>query len=265
MTSDPSRIRHDTALAATLLGLGLLLLIIGQSLLGQWQVNAAHGQRSTFEHLLALMSSAFGIAIVSWWILSLGLAAWAALLHGAGKSDGANALAKFSPGFMLRLAFALLSLNFLGVNAAQAATTPEPAWHPTGATVPGLAALHPSAGTQAAHRIPVGGAPSQASDEGHDANKLGPGWQPRPPVVSPSLLARPGARGLAPAHPVEDSVVVKAGDSLWSIAADSLGPFATDVDIALHWPNWYAANRAVIGDNPAALLPGQILQPPTPG
>jgi hypothetical protein len=239
-----------------------LLLIVGQSLLGQWQMDAAHGQRSTFEHLLALMSSAFGIAIVTWWILSLGLAAWAAALHRAGKSGGANTLAKFSPGFMLRLAFALLSLNFLGIGAAQAAAMPEPAWHSTGATAP--AAWHPSAHMQD-HRLPAGGPPSHASEEGHDANQPGPGWQPRPPIIDPGLLARPSPRDLAAAHPIEGSVVVKAGDSLWSIAAESLGPLATDMDVALHWPNWYAANRAVIGEDPAALLPGQILQPPAPG
>ncbi|MNY82690.1 hypothetical protein D3C86_2249430 [compost metagenome] len=56
--------------------------------------------------------------------------------------------------------------------------------------------------------------------------------------------------------------MVAAGDSLWSIAARQLGPMASDVDIALHWPKWYAANRALIGDNPGVLLPGQILQAP---
>ena len=36
----------------------------------------------------------------------------------------------------------------------------------------------------------------------------------------------------------------------------------SDVDIALEWPRWYAANRALIGGSPDVLLPGQILQAP---
>jgi len=264
MSSDPSRIRHDAALAAVLLGLGLLLLIVGQNLVGQWQVDTAHGQRGTFDHLLALASSASGIAIVSWWVLSLGLAAWAAVLHGAGRSGSANAIAKFSPGFMLRLAFALLSLNFLGIQAAQAAATPGPQWQATASGATGTAAWHTTAGAQG--RLPaVEMAPAATSEESHEASRPGPAWQPHPPIVEPGLLSRPGSRDMTFEHPAKSSVVVKQGDTLWSIAADNLGPFATDVDIALHWPSWYSANRRIIGNDPATLRPGQVLQPPTPG
>jgi nucleoid-associated protein YgaU len=50
---------------------------------------------------------------------------------------------------------------------------------------------------------------------------------------------------------------------LWDIAASAMGPGATDVEVALEWPRWFEANRAVIGQNPDVLLPGQILQPPS--
>ena len=53
-----------------------------------------------------------------------------------------------------------------------------------------------------------------------------------------------------------------AGDTLWDIAARELGPAASDVEVALHWPRWYQANKAEIGENPDVLLPGQILKPP---
>jgi nucleoid-associated protein YgaU len=59
-------------------------------------------------------------------------------------------------------------------------------------------------------------------------------------------------------------VAVLAGDSLWDIVADQLGPGASDVDIALEWPRWYEANKTLLGQNPDVLLPGQILVPPTP-
>ncbi|GAA2840095.1 LysM peptidoglycan-binding domain-containing protein [Kribbella solani] len=57
-------------------------------------------------------------------------------------------------------------------------------------------------------------------------------------------------------------VVVRAGDSLWSLAARELGTGATDATIATRWLDWYAANRQAIGHNPNLLVPGQVLQVP---
>jgi nucleoid-associated protein YgaU len=57
-------------------------------------------------------------------------------------------------------------------------------------------------------------------------------------------------------------VVVRAGDSLWSVAARSLGGHATAAEIAREWPRWYRANRAVVGDNPDLLLVGTVLVRP---
>lgn len=57
-------------------------------------------------------------------------------------------------------------------------------------------------------------------------------------------------------------VVVKPGDTLWSIAATELGPNATPEDIAARWPAWYAANRELIGPDPDLILPGQVLRIP---
>ena len=58
------------------------------------------------------------------------------------------------------------------------------------------------------------------------------------------------------------SYVVRRGDALWDIAARHLGPSATAVDIAREWPRWYEANRAVIGDDPSLIRPGELLVPP---
>jgi nucleoid-associated protein YgaU len=57
-------------------------------------------------------------------------------------------------------------------------------------------------------------------------------------------------------------VVVRRGDTLWSIAARNLGPRPSDSQIAQAWPAWYDANRDVIGDDPGLLLPGQVLRAP---
>jgi nucleoid-associated protein YgaU len=61
---------------------------------------------------------------------------------------------------------------------------------------------------------------------------------------------------------VAGRVVVKAGDSLWSLAAHELGPGASAAAVAARWPEWYAANRQVIGSDPDLILPGQVLRIP---
>jgi nucleoid-associated protein YgaU len=57
-------------------------------------------------------------------------------------------------------------------------------------------------------------------------------------------------------------VVVLRGDTLWSIAAQHLGPAATAAEIDAEWPRWFAANVDVIGDDASRILPGQLLRPP---
>jgi nucleoid-associated protein YgaU len=76
---------------------------------------------------------------------------------------------------------------------------------------------------------------------------------PSPPVSHRPLSAEP--RGRAP-------VVVRAGDTLWAIAARQLGPTATTREVAASWPRWYAANRQLIGADPALIRPGERLTPP---
>jgi nucleoid-associated protein YgaU len=66
------------------------------------------------------------------------------------------------------------------------------------------------------------------------------------------------SRGTAPT----DSVIVRSGDTLWSIAARHLGPDAPVAEIAAQWPRWFDANREVIGNDPDLILPGQQLRPP---
>jgi nucleoid-associated protein YgaU len=66
-------------------------------------------------------------------------------------------------------------------------------------------------------------------------------------------------------RPPADTVVVAPGDSLWSITARQLGPDASPAEVASAWPGVYAANRQVIGSDPARIVPGQRLTIPTPG
>ncbi|VEG29935.1 LysM peptidoglycan-binding domain-containing protein [Actinomyces howellii] len=56
--------------------------------------------------------------------------------------------------------------------------------------------------------------------------------------------------------------VVTAGESLWSITADALGPGAQDAAIAEAWPQVYAANTPVVGSDPDLIHPGTPLTMP---
>lgn len=78
----------------------------------------------------------------------------------------------------------------------------------------------------------------------------------QPEVSMVTAAPRPGTS-------VDDEVAVRAGDTLWDIAARHLGPDASAVDIARAWPQWFEANREVVGDDPDLLRPGQLLRPPT--
>ncbi len=89
----------------------------------------------------------------------------------------------------------------------------------------------------------------------------------RPSAVSKALDGlrlpdRPlGASPLAKV--VTDPVVmVRPGDSLWSIAARHLNPGASNSEISAAAHAWYSANRTRIGSDPNLILPHQQLTPP---
>ena len=61
-----------------------------------------------------------------------------------------------------------------------------------------------------------------------------------------------------------EEIVVRPGDSLWTLTARRLGPGASGAQVAAAWPRLYAANRAAIGADPNLIHPGQRLVPPAP-
>lgn len=89
-----------------------------------------------------------------------------------------------------------------------------------------------------------------------------PSWPVTPDAMTPVPSPRwPSAPAPQPPPPA-DTVTVAPGDSLWLIAARRLGPRAEPQAIAASWPRWYAANRAVIGDDPALIRPRSVLHAP---
>ncbi|RKW71648.1 hypothetical protein DWQ67_02075 [Galactobacter caseinivorans] len=127
---------------------------------------------------------------------------------------------------------------------------------------------------------------SQAQPLGSDS-RVTPQWSitARPPAESAPSDAAPygaapsdsgsgapgySASGTGPALPpiwgggprTSNDVVVRQGDSLWSIAQRRLGPDATAADIDREWRLWYRHNHAVIGPDPDLIHPGQLLRAP---
>lgn len=231
--------RRDTALIVSVPVFGLLLAVVGRLAAGSGAPLVDLTQAATFDRLLAIVGSLLGMAIIAWWFLSIAAAFAAALLQRSGRRVGAGIVAKGSPAFMLRIVFAFLCINVLSASAARG-DTPEPAWH--------FASTNAAAAADPAWKAAPGG--------------VAPKWTPAAPLTEPGLLSRRAARTSTPVPAGEAPEVVVAGDTLWSIAARRSGPFANDVDVALNWPKWYAANKALIGDDPSLLRPGQVLQPP---
>jgi LysM domain-containing protein len=81
------------------------------------------------------------------------------------------------------------------------------------------------------------------------------------PLPDRAVAWRHGARADHPAAPPQ-TVVVRSGDTLWSIAARGLPPDSPAVDITARWHSIYAANRSLIGPDPDVIVPGQQLRLP---
>jgi hypothetical protein len=258
-------------MAVSVLVLGSLLLLTGMGLMERWQQSAARRQGPDIDDLLGAVAVCAGLAIVTWWMMSVLLAATVAVLEKYGRKRAAAKAGRFCPAFMRRLALAAFSVQLLSAPLAQAAIpSAGPAWLPAQEVAvqaqwaptsdSEAAALTGIPDTQAAARQTH---PAEPQSSAVPAPAVRPEWRPSAPVTDPGLLAAQpvrAAQGL-PAPPRE--VTVLAGDTLWDIASRQLGPSATDVDVALQWPRWYEANKAQIGESPHVLLPGQILKSPS--
>ncbi|MET3919672.1 LysM peptidoglycan-binding domain-containing protein [Arthrobacter sp. UYEF20] len=274
----------DAAMAVVILLLGFFLAGTGSSLVQRWRSSSARQQSLAFEDQLGIIANTTGLIVITWWVMSLTAAVAAALLERSGRTRAATAAGKFSPAFMRRLALAAVGFQLLAAPLATAATPPPgpdprsfppPAlsaqWTPTPAAAKGLVLprrmLDLAAPASQADTPSPAPATSTGTGTGPATSPAAPGpdvtpqWTPRAPAVEPGPLAARQLRTQDPAGSRAE-VTVRSGDSLWSLAAAGLGPFASDVDIAREWPRLYQANRAIIGESPHLLRPGQVLRLP---
>lgn len=82
---------------------------------------------------------------------------------------------------------------------------------------------------------------------------------PLPDRATGSVAAAPRA---LPLRTTREVVVVRRGDSLWSITAGVLGPDASDAQIGRAWRRLHHVNADRIGDDPDLILPGTRLLVP---
>jgi len=296
-----ARGRNLVALAVAL-GLGLVALVrLGHWCRALWADTLAPGPASPSELLMTLTASA--AAVVGLWLWLGMVAAAAATLPGALGRGAARALAPVTPRVARALVGMVLGLGIAGGTAGTALAQEAPVvsasagWGPTTPSArptPSTRGGNPPPSTSPSSATTMPTLPSSASpspspilrtgpDQGDVAaagDASAPGVAPRPlapeagwratrpavrPSPSPDTRAAVGATSAGQATAVDQEVVVRAGDSLWSIAARHLGADASDAEVAAAWPHWYARNADVIGPDPSLILPGQTLRAPTAG
>lgn len=251
--------------AATALWAGLEYALV-RSATQQWRTVTAPGPAS-LDEALTLVAAAVAVMLCTW----LGLSSLAALLtHLPGRVGRlADRTARaWAPPVTRRLAAVLVGATVTGALAPGTALGEAPP------AVPVAAAAVPAAAPPAA---PAGAVPGLAGRPplqvpgftvtdpalpvpGFAPTDDAPGWVPTRPLQRPQPSAALVVPGHARHEPAE--VVVHRGDTLWGIVARHLGPQASDAEVARAWPQWYAANRRVIGDDPDLVKPGQVLHAP---
>ncbi|MQA77107.1 MAG: hypothetical protein GEV10_01260 [Streptosporangiales bacterium] len=184
----------------------------------------ARGGHLDYESALAAATATAAWLVVTWFAGCLLLCLLGRLPGALGRCAAALAR-RVTPALVRRLLEATL-----GATLAVTATTGHSAQAASGPALgAGTAATGP--GVAAKERLP----------------------SPDRPVTTPKKR-RP--------HERAQTVVVRRGDSLWSLAAAQLPGRPSSAEVARAWPRWYAANRGVVGADPDLIHPGQRLRAP---
>lgn len=229
---------------ATLLPLGAAV-VTWQGMLHDLHALSSRGAVRTLDALPVLLWAALLLALL--WAALLIVFATASIL----RTDGGGRPHSSGPGgprpgsLVTRTAGLLLALTTLSSISTAAPAFAAPSAAPATQAIASNVRTVATASDSCADDVPV------------------PGWVPdKPPRTD--QIARECTPLVTGRAVTDDSgeVVVHRGDTLWSIAAAHLGPYADARTIAAEWPRWYAANRQLVGDDPDVLTVGIRLRVP---
>jgi hypothetical protein len=256
----PGRVRWPglALVTAALSLLAGLLLQVAEATVGAIADVAASGP-ARLEDVVGGVAGLAVFALLLWGAVAVFASIAAALLPRAGGRTSSLSRA-VAPAVLRRLVAALLGVAVVGCSAPARADTGGPE------TVAVVCAPTP-------RRVAAATSPPVAVPD-----PLSAAWHPTDPVVSPgwvpteALARRPSRPGVDPGvvtaprrrlnATVDDEVVVRRGDTLWSLTERYLGPGATGAQVNREWPRWVAANRSVLTRGPDHLVPGMRLRPP---
>jgi LysM repeat protein len=205
------------------------------------------------EHAITVLAAGVAWLLAAWLVVVLGLALVAEM------TTGASALGRVAEGLLGRVAPAIVRHAVRSMLSAALVLSPAG---------PALAAATPTA-VAMADAAPLPSVPAPVVAPAERIPSLD--WpltrlaSPRPtngPASTPPARVQP-APSPPPATPPSAAPTaqhrVQPGDTLWALAATELPPTATAAEITAAWQAIYAANRSVIGPDPALLLPGELL------
>lgn len=233
-------------------------------------MSAAQWSAQSTDVQIATLAGLAGWLLLAWLVLAA-LASAAAALPGVAGLAGGVIAGRVAPAVVRRAMNAAMGLAVVASVAAPSAALASPVTNRPAAVERMVAA--PAAGpSQLGDRIAaaVDQAPSQLGDRviavsvAFPQDDEAPAPFDRPaaatnrPAAEMSVVG--GARRAVPA--AAESLVVRRGDTLWSIAREHLPPGASDEQVDAHWRRWYGANRDVIGADPDLITPGTRLTPP---
>lgn len=249
---------------------------------------------------VAVVAAGACLAVAGWWLgglLMLGLASLARVLRWGPLERWASRL---TPRLVARAAGALVGAQLAAMSPAHADdAVPDPFWGPavsgTEQLAPGAGSSLPEAGTapsgdagsraagvaaptgepDAAHGgagVDAGGEHAASPSAGHSEDPASTRAPAEPAAAShpPEGPGREAAAGASePAGPAgpharervgDGALTVVAGDTLWDLTAQLLGPGATDEAVCSHLGSWLAHNT--LAEHGDLIRPGDVLQVP---
>jgi hypothetical protein len=279
---------EDLLLTVLCSAVGPLLWWFG---VGGLSEEAGTGGLQFVERMVASTCAGAGAVVALGWFIALAGTGLAVLGYRIRSARLARIGRVLSPAFLRRVAASVLGVNLLLASGAWAdgpggtATAPQPTSQDHGAVLAAPPASHatPSATMKLPHPgwltpAPAGpptpslrpvplpaerAAHRTAASSSDAANRAlpAPTWKPSSPAPGVPGAARAG-QGTADET---RSATVRRGDCLWDIAAEELGPYATDLEIDRRWRQWHQHNHTTIGEDASVLIPGTVLKAPPLG